>query len=332
MSMSQTRRRFVASASAAGVAGLLGSAPARADEGPLETTTVRLLRNTSICQAPGFIAEELLLAEGFTEVRFVDSASPDDAAARGEIDFDLDAAPLAVSLLDAGQSIIAVGGVHAGCYELFAHGPIQTIRDLKGRTVVVRALSSPGYLQTAAMAAAVGLDPRKDIGWVESPDAPPIDLFVRRKVDALIGFPPVPQELRARKIGHVIASTTTDKPWSQYHCCIVVGNRDFVRAHPVATKRFLRAILKATELCAAAPEVVARRLVEKGFTPRYDYALQTLTELPYKSWREFDVEDSLRFYALRLHEVGMIKSTPKQIIAEGVDWHFFDELKRELKA
>src|SRR4051794_3175977 len=111
----QTRRRFVASASAATVAGLIGTAPALADAVPPETTTVRLLRNTSICQAPGFVAEELLRAEGFTEVRFVTSASPNDAVARGEIDFDLDAAPLAVSLLDAGQPIIAVGGMHAGC-------------------------------------------------------------------------------------------------------------------------------------------------------------------------------------------------------------------------
>ena len=40
----------------------------------------------------------------------------------------------------------------------------------------------------------------------------------------------------------------------------------------------------------------------------------------------------MRFYALRLHEVGMIKSTPNTIIAEGTDWRFVNELKRELKA
>ena len=59
------------------------------------------------------------------------------------------------------------------------------------------------------------------------------------------------------------------------------GNRDFVRDHPVATKRVLRAILKAADLCAAEPEQAARRLVDGGFTTRYDYALQTLTEVPY---------------------------------------------------
>jgi NitT/TauT family transport system substrate-binding protein len=112
----------------------------------------------------------------------------------------------------------------------------------------------------------------------------------------------------------------------------VYGHREFVRDHPVATKRFLRAILKAADMCAAEPERAAQRLVDGGFTERYDYALQTLTELPYDRWREFDPEDSMPFYGLRLHEVGMIKSSPNEIIAEGADWRFLNELKRELKA
>jgi NitT/TauT family transport system substrate-binding protein len=73
-------------------------------------------------------------------------------------------------------------------------------------------------------------------------------------------------------------------------------------------------------------------LVNGGFTPRYDYARQTLNEIPYNMWREFDPADTMRFYALRLHEVGMIKSSPNTLIAEGANWRFLDELKRELKA
>ena len=94
----------------------------------------------------------------------------------------------------------------------------------------------------------------------------------------------------------------------------------------------VRAILKATDLCATEPERVARQIVDGGFTSRYDYALQALRELPYDKWREYDAEDTMRFYALRLHEVGLIKSSPQKIIADGTDWRFFNELKRELKA
>ena len=154
-----------------------------------------------------------------------------------------------------------------------------------------------------------------------------MQLFAERKVDAFLGFPPEPQELRARKIGRVIINTATDKPWSDYLCCTALGNRDFVREHPIATKRYLRAILKAADICAAQPEQVARQLVDDGVTDRYDYAFQTLTEVPYKVWREFDPEDTMRFYALRLREVGMIKSSPNEILAQGTDWRFLDELK-----
>ena len=69
----------------------------------------------------------------------------------------------------------------------------------------------------------------------------------------------------------------------------------------------------------------------KGFTPRYDYALQAIKDLPYGQWREYSAEDTMRFYALRLHEVGMLKSSPQKLIAQGTDWRFFNELKKELK-
>jgi NitT/TauT family transport system substrate-binding protein len=112
----------------------------------------------------------------------------------------------------------------------------------------------------------------------------------------------------------------------------VGGNREFVQKYPVATKRVLRAILKATDLCASEPARVAQQMVERGFASRYDYAVQALSEVPYDKWREYDPEDTIRFYSLRLHEIGMIKASPQKIIAGGTDWRFLDELKRELKA
>ena len=128
----------------------------------------------------------------------------------------------------------------------------------------------------------------------------------------------------------MLVNTTTDKPWSQYFCCFVTSSREFVAKHPVATKRALRAILKAVDLCALQPNRVARLLADRGFA-RYDDALQTLQEIPYGKWREFDPEDSLRFYALRMRDVGIIRSTPQEIIAKGTDWRFPTQLKKELK-
>jgi NitT/TauT family transport system substrate-binding protein len=333
MQIRPSRRDFLTALSAASAAGVLGKRASLADEGLPETTTLRLIYDPSICTAPNYIADGLLRAEGFTDIRYLRTVSGSDAVARGDADFNVDTGAWVVSHLDAGEPITALAGVHPGCYELFAHEAIRTISDLKGKRVGIRALHSGSHLYIAMMAAHVGLDPREDIAWVTpAPSGTTMQLFAERKVDVFLGFPPEPQELRARKIGHVILNTATDKPWSDYFCCTAFGNRDFVLAHPIATKRYLRAILKAADICAAEPERAARQLVDGGFTERYDYALQSLTELPYDVWREFDPEDTLRFYALRLDEIGMIRSTPNQIIAEGTDWRFLNELKRELKA
>jgi NitT/TauT family transport system substrate-binding protein len=159
-----------------------------------------------------------------------------------------------------------------------------------------------------------------------------LNCFAAGKVDAYLAIPPEVQELRARKVGHVILRTTVDRPWSQYFCCMLAANREYATRYPVATKRVIRAVLKAADLCAGEPELAARLIVESGFTERYDFALEALREIPYDKWREYDREDTLRFYALRLHELGTIKSSPKQIITNGPDWRFLNGLKRELKA
>jgi NitT/TauT family transport system substrate-binding protein len=339
MQIIQSRRDFLASLSAAGAAGFVGTRSSLADEGPPETTTLRLRRDPSICIAPWYIAEDLLRAEGFTDIRYVPVHGPKQAEmiARGELDFALWDAGSVVFRLDAGVPVTALAGVHPGCFELFAHEPIRTISDLKGKKVGIDVLGSGKHRYVAVMAANVGLDPHKDIEWVEGAALDPaalfpMELFIKQRVDAFLGFPPEPQELRARKVGHVILNTTTDKPWSQYFCCMLVGSNEFIHNYPVATKRVLRAILKANDICAAEPERAAQQLVDRGFAQNYDHSLQTLAELPYASWREFDPEDSLRFFALRLHEVGMITSSPNKILAEGTDWRFLNELRRELKA
>ena len=184
----------------------------------------------------------------------------------------------------------------------------------------------------SSMLAYVGIDPRKDVKWITGNTIVAMEIFADGKADAFMGFVPQPQELRARKIGHVIVNTVQDRPWSQYFCCVVVANREFVARYPVATKRALRAYLKAGDICAAEPERVARSLVAKGYEPRYEIGLEVLKSLPYRRWRDANPEDTLRFHALRLHEVGMIKSSPQKLIEQGTDWRFLSELKKELKA
>jgi len=335
MQTRQNRRRFLASASLAAAAGVLGSRGSLAAEGPPETTTIRLKQSAAICFAPAYVVEPFLHSEGFTDIQYVEAGlgiPSGEMLGQGELDFDITFAGTVVHHLDLGRPVTAVAGLHVGCYELFAREPIRSVGDLKGRRVGVHALRSSGHLYLSIMATHVGLDPHDDIEWITSPDGNALKQFVAGESDAFLGFPPEPQEIRARGINRVILNTITDRPWSQYFCCMIYGNRAWVRDHPVATKRFLRAVYKAAAFCDADPEGAARQLVDRGFANRYDYALQTIEEVPYDLWHEYDPEDTMRFYALRLHESGMISNSPNALLAEGADWRFVDELKRELKA
>ena len=278
------------------------------------------------------MAEDLLRSEGFTDVQYVKAAAGIEtakalAARRADISLNF-VAPL-IMRIDAGDPIMMLAGVHAGCFVLFGTDRVRTVRDLKGKTVGVQALGSSQHVFLASMMAHVGLDATRDVNWATHPSAESMRLLAEGKVDAFLGFPPDPQELRARKIGHVVVDSGVDRPWSQYFCCMVGGNREFVRKHPVATKRALRAILKAANLCALEPQRAARRIADRGYN--YEYALETLREIPYDKWREYDAEDTVRFYSLRLHEAGIVKSGPQKIIAQGTDWRFLSELKKELK-
>jgi NitT/TauT family transport system substrate-binding protein len=334
--MLPNRRDFLLAAAATASTGAVWSARrlgAQAQEASPETTTVRLAKTPSLCVMPQYVVDELLAAEGVTQVDYVVSDSGpllSEAIASGQVDFALHFSGPIVLLLDRGRKVTMLAGVHVGCFELFAKDGIRTVADLKGRSVGISALESSPHVFVSAMAALVGLDPAKDINWVTSTEPKPIELFLDGKVDAFLGFPPEPQRLRAQGVSHVIVNSAQDRPWSQYFCCMLAGNPEFVRAKPKAAKAVVRAMLRATDLCLSEPTRVARQTVDRGFTPNYDYALQTLSDVPYGKWRDYDPEDTIRFYALRLHEAGMIKSSPDKIIAEGADWRFLREVRREL--
>jgi NitT/TauT family transport system substrate-binding protein len=322
---------------AAAVAGALAAMPnLAAAEPPPETKRIRLLRLPFdvTCISPMWAAEELLRAEGFEEVSYVPLSLEQYATvgfhgtvAAGSGDIAIGDLFGLLPALDAGMPVVALAGIHPGCYELFGTKTLRSIHDLKGKTIAASNFGRRAF--TSAMLAHVGLDPRKDVTFVETRDG--VRLLSEGKVDAVLGFPPEPQLMREQEIGVSLVNTTIDRPWSQYFCCMAFGNRDFVAKYPVATKRALRALLKAAEQCAAEPERVVRMLVDRGFYKESRYSAQVLREIPYKRWREYDSADSLRFYALRLHEAGFIKSNPQKLLAQGTNWRFIEQIKREMK-
>jgi NitT/TauT family transport system substrate-binding protein len=335
--MLANRRDLLLAGACAASAALVGSMAVRLgaeESNPRpEITTIRLSKNEGICIAPQYVVSDLLNAEGFTNVVYVQTdggVAQTSALANGDLDFGINYSGTLLLPVDRGLRITFLAGIHVGCFELFAKEDIRSVADLRGRTIGIEALESSQHVFLSTMATLVGLDPAKDIKWVTSASAKPIELFAEGKIDAFLGTPPEPQHLRAQNIGHVIVNSAQDRPWSQYFCCMLAGNREFVRKNPVATKRVVRAMLRATDLCVSEPALVVQRMVDRGFTPSRDDAVKTLADVPYNRWRDYDPADTIRFYALRLREAGMLKSSPAKIVADGSDWRFLNEVRREL--
>jgi NitT/TauT family transport system substrate-binding protein len=298
----------------------------------LETTTIKLAQ-TVLCVAPQYVAEDFLKSEGFTDIQYVKMTTSlvSKSLVSGDIDMSLHFSAPSLIQMDEGLPISFLAGVHVGCWKLFGSDQIRTIADLKGKTVAITELGGSEHIFLSSIAAYLGLDPNKDINRATHPVKESKQLFTDGKIDGFLAFPPLAQELQDKKIGQVMVNSMMDKPWSQYFCCMATASRGFVQNNPVATKHALRAILKASDICALQPEKAARLVVDKGFTDNYDYALEAMQEILYNRWREYDPEDTLRFYALQLRDVGMIKSSPDEIITQGTDWRFLNELKEEWK-
>ena len=154
---------------------------------------LRLVHAPSICFAPQYLAEELLRLEGFSEVSYVEDISGKsvEAILSGRADLTMDAAATTVYTMDGRQSLVALAGIHAGCYELFGNERVQAIRDLKGKTVSVSTLGGADHVLLASMLAYVCMDPRKDVvGASKGADGNSLPLFVEGKADAYMGFAP----------------------------------------------------------------------------------------------------------------------------------------------
>jgi NitT/TauT family transport system substrate-binding protein len=311
---------------------------------PPETTTVRIV-SPYACDPPLWLAKEFLLEEGFTDVTYVEwGGATRDFVTKGLADFGPGHPEEVVAAIDAGVPIVALAGIHSGCQEVWVGPGIAGIRDLRGKRIAVFAKNTDDQFFSffATTLAYVGIDPVKDVNFYEvGPDyAALMKEFVEGRSDAFLaaaeGAPILHRSPRTPSTK--ILDQSADKPWSQYVCCLLLANRDWTRQHPVAAKRVTRAVMRAADatvkdLPRAAHEGAARGI--QSILPPGGVSLeQILNEsivMPSYAWRELDPEETLRFFALRLSDVKLIKSTPQQIVAQGSDVAYLRQLLKELK-
>jgi NitT/TauT family transport system substrate-binding protein len=312
---------------------------------PPETTTVRIA-SPFACDPPLWLAKDFLRDEGFTDVRYVVDAQGTAGWVNAHVaDIGPGHPEAIVAAIDAGAPIVTLAGLHTGCQELWAAPGITSVRDLRGKRVAIlsRSTQDQFFLFFSTLCAYVGIDPLTNVSFFEVGPSygAMMAAFIDGRSDAFLAAADGAAVLRRnpKNPGTKILDQTTDKPWSQYLCCMLVANRDWARQNPVATKRATRAILRAADLTAkdrtsAAHEGVGasiRNLLPQGGGSVEQILIDTIA-MPSYDWREYDPEETLRFFALRLGDVKFIKSTPQQIIAQGSDVAFMRQLRSELKS
>jgi NitT/TauT family transport system substrate-binding protein len=290
------------------------------------------IAGVGVCDPALWTAGDYLLEEGFTNARIMPPAIT--AFQRGEVDISAGYSQWVVANVDAGNQMVALAGMHTGCIELWAKPGIASIRDIKGKTIAVGAtdVTDVIYGFWSAMLASVGINARTDVNFVSAGTATStLELFLQGKSDALLAAAFQVPILRAdpRNSGRLLMSNLEDKPWSQYYCCQLIANRDWVRQYPMAAKRATRAILRANDRVAKDPGAAVLAGVAQGlFTVNYETVLAVLKNCKYE-WRDIDAEETLRFFALQLAEYKLVKGVPQQLVAQASDYGYVRELKKQ---
>ncbi len=307
-------------------------------EPPPETTKIRLGFSQSLCITPEVYAETFLREEGFTDISYVEVGGYEGTVkglTTGELDLGQAFVGSVLLAIDQGNPLVMLGGVHVACFELFASARVNSLRDFKGKSLYwpLDPTEPQGPLLSTIFSY-IGLNPNKDINWVHLPVRIGMEALRIGQIDGLLALPPISSEMRDRQIGRVILDSHHDQPWSSYFCCYVTSTQDYIAKNPVATKRALRAIMKAADVCAADPLRAARFMADRQVgILNLDYAEDAMKKIDFSSWRTYSQEDTIRFNVLRLKETGVVKKlNPETVLARNTDWRFLNQVKQELKA
>ena len=300
-----------------------------------ETKTIRLA--LAPCDTPLMIAERYLQEEGFTDVQF--GVAPSVAALTdGKADLVITYPPWLTSAAEGGKAVIAIGPLHPGCLELWAPTNVATLKDMRGRTVVVRAKTpdDPTYPYMAIGLKNAGVDP-SEVNFVVQPDANLTQLFLGGKSDLLflattplVAFKSNPANVAKF---HVVLDQAMEAPWSQQNCCFLTVTTDWLRANPVAAKRALRAVYRAADSLPKDRADAAKIATDKGLfggAANVELVRGAANMVPY-DWRKYDIAESMRFHGKLLNAVGLLKLTPGEIVTKATDPRFAKELATELK-
>ncbi|MDR1015824.1 MAG: ABC transporter substrate-binding protein [Coriobacteriales bacterium] len=243
-------------------AGPGADASAGEEEFPLGATQIQALGG-GLCGSPSYIAKEL----GFWEEEGIDVElvsgtfqQQKDGLASGQFlvtngDFQFFPA------VNEGLDIKVIGGLHEGCIKLLVPGdsPIQSVADLKGKTIGVDEVGGTPWAVTSVALAEADIDPGAEAGEVTWA---PYDLTVleevaaRGEVDAIAAWDPFGTQ--AEKDGfRVLVDIGSGNLFGGRYCCFLYASNQGIQESPEKIEALLRGWYRAVEWIAENPEEAA---------------------------------------------------------------------------
>ncbi|QTF08554.1 ABC transporter substrate-binding protein [Brenneria izadpanahii] len=317
-----SRRRFLASLGITGAAaGLLpfptlGAPPAAgpAATGPL--TTVKLAwGQTAVCQAPISVALKQGLFEKYgLKIEPINFSGPTDALlqaiATGHADGGIGMALRWLKPLEQGFDVNLTVGTHGGCMRLLAsrNGNIRSIADLAGKSVAVTDQASPVRNFFAIQLAKQGIDPDRQVNWIQYP----ADLFgeaLRKgEVQAIAGEDPQSWLIKRNDQLVEISNNLTGE-YANATCCVLGLRGELVREKPDIARAVTQAIVDAQQWTADHPAEAAA--IFAPYLPSNIPAQDVATILGEHTHNHHSTGEQLRkevaFYVNELKEINVIR-------------------------
>nr|WP_315185777.1 ABC transporter substrate-binding protein [uncultured Albidiferax sp.] len=223
--------------------------------------------------------------------------------------------------LESGFDVKLVSSSHGGCTRLVGYAPagVTSLAKLKGKTIAVSDLNSPGKNFFSVLLVKAGLDPEKDVSWRQFP-ADMLGLAVEKgEAQAIADGDPNLFLVERRTKGLVELATNLSGEYANKTCCVVGVSGKLVRNDKPAAAALARAITEASDFIANYPNETARIYSPYSKVPVEDLraVLGTLTHRNHPSGN--DLKKEIEFYARDFKLVGVLKpSTDPARFAEYV--------------
>jgi NitT/TauT family transport system substrate-binding protein len=184
---------------------------------------------------------------------------------------------------------------------------VTDLQKLKGKTIGVSDLASPGKNFFAILLTKHGIDPNKDVEWRQYP-ADLLGLAVEKgEIQAIADGDPNLYLIQKRNKDLVELATNLSGEYADKTCCVLGVRGSLVRGDKATAAALTRAIVEASDWVANNPNESARIFAKFSPVPEADLraVLGTLTHNHHPSG--IALRQQVEFYARDFKTIGVFK-------------------------